>query len=46
MVNKLKKATFAGGCFWCMEPPFANLKGVKEVIAGYAGGEKERIEQT
>ncbi|MEK6860725.1 MAG: peptide-methionine (S)-S-oxide reductase MsrA [Nanoarchaeota archaeon] len=41
MVNKLKKATFAGGCFWCMEPPFANLKGVKEVIAGYAGGEKE-----
>jgi len=41
MVNKLEKATFAGGCFWCMQPPFANLKGVKEVIVGYAGGEKE-----
>ncbi|MDP4094021.1 MAG: peptide-methionine (S)-S-oxide reductase MsrA [Bacillota bacterium] len=31
-------ATFAGGCFWCMVPPFANTKGVKEVTAGYMGG--------
>jgi peptide methionine sulfoxide reductase msrA/msrB len=35
------KATFAGGCFWCMEPPFEKLEGVKEVISGYTGGHKE-----
>jgi len=34
-------ATFAGGCFWCMEPSFENLEGVHEVISGYAGGEEE-----
>jgi methionine-S-sulfoxide reductase len=34
----LEKATFAGGCFWCMEPPYEKLKGVKEVISGYTGG--------
>jgi methionine-S-sulfoxide reductase len=33
-----KKATFAGGCFWCMEPPFAQLKGVISVTSGYIGG--------
>jgi peptide methionine sulfoxide reductase msrA/msrB len=33
-----KKATFAGGCFWCMQPPFQKLKGVVEVLAGYTGG--------
>ena len=37
----LKIATFAGGCFWCMEPPFEKLKGVKEVISGYTGGHKD-----
>ena len=31
-------ATFAGGCFWCMEPPFENLPGVKSVISGFSGG--------
>ena len=31
-------ATFAGGCFWCMEPPFEKLEGVAEVISGYTGG--------
>lgn len=31
-------ATFAGGCFWCMEPPFQRLDGVEDVIAGYTGG--------
>lgn len=31
-------ATFAGGCFWCMEPPFEGKKGVVEVVAGYIGG--------
>lgn len=34
-------ATFAGGCFWCMEPPFENLEGVIDVVAGYTGGELE-----
>ena len=34
----MEKATFAGGCFWCIEETFASLKGVTEVIPGYAGG--------
>jgi peptide methionine sulfoxide reductase msrA/msrB len=38
---KFQKATFAGGCFWCMEPPFEKLEGVVEVISGYTGGHKE-----
>jgi len=38
--SKLEKATFAGGCFWCMEPPFMDLEGVVEVISGYTGGNK------
>jgi len=33
-------ATFAGGCFWCMEQPFEELKGVSSVISGYSGGEE------
>lgn len=33
-----KVATFAGGCFWCMEPPFEKLHGVKKVTSGYTGG--------
>ena len=32
-------ATFGGGCFWCLEPIFEEMIGVKEVIVGYAGGE-------
>ena len=35
------KAIFAGGCFWCMEPPFEKLDGVQTVISGYIGGDKE-----
>jgi methionine-S-sulfoxide reductase len=35
---KLEKATFAGGCFWCMEPPFEKLPGVVSVTSGYTGG--------
>jgi peptide methionine sulfoxide reductase msrA/msrB len=31
-------ATFAGGCFWCIDAPFEKLAGVKDVISGYAGG--------
>jgi peptide-methionine (S)-S-oxide reductase len=35
----LAKATFAGGCFWCMVHPFDELKGVVKVTSGYAGGQ-------
>ena len=33
-----KLATFAGGCFWCMVPPFENLDGVLDIKSGYIGG--------
>lgn len=36
--DKYKVATVAGGCFWCMEPPFERLEGVVEVTSGYSGG--------
>jgi peptide-methionine (S)-S-oxide reductase len=36
----LEKATFAGGCFWCMEPPFDKLAGVVSTTSGYTGGTK------
>jgi peptide methionine sulfoxide reductase msrA/msrB len=39
--EKTESAIFAGGCFWCMEPPYEKLNGVKEVISGYIGGHKE-----
>ncbi len=32
------RATFAGGCFWCMQPPFEGLDGVIATAAGYTGG--------
>ena len=35
------KATFAGGCFWCMEPPYDELEGVIATISGYMGGTKK-----
>jgi peptide-methionine (S)-S-oxide reductase len=35
-------ATFAGGCFWCMEPPFETLPGVVSVTSGYTGGTVDR----
>ena len=38
--NKPTKATFAGGCFWCMEPPFEKLDGVISVTSGYTGGKE------
>jgi peptide-methionine (S)-S-oxide reductase len=34
----LAQATFAGGCFWAQEEAFEQLKGVKQVVSGYAGG--------
>jgi len=38
--EELSTATFAGGCFWCMEPPFDQLAGVIATISGYTGGHK------
>jgi peptide-methionine (S)-S-oxide reductase len=34
-------ATFAGGCFWCMEPPYDRLDGVISTTSGYTGGSKD-----
>ena len=39
--GKFAKATFAGGCFWCMEPPYDKLEGVISTTSGYTGGQKE-----
>ena len=33
------RAIFAGGCFWCMEPPYEKLDGIGPVISGYIGGD-------
>jgi len=41
-MEKLEKAIFAGGCFWCLEPSFETLPGVLEVRPGYVGGNKEK----
>ncbi|MEM7009691.1 MAG: peptide-methionine (S)-S-oxide reductase MsrA [Thermodesulfobacteriota bacterium] len=38
---KYEKATFSGGCFWCMQPPFDSLKGVISTTVGYTGGEEK-----
>jgi peptide methionine sulfoxide reductase msrA/msrB len=37
--SSMAKATFAGGCFWCMEAPYKMLDGVMSVVPGYTGGE-------
>jgi methionine-S-sulfoxide reductase len=39
--NKIKKAVFAGGCFWCMQNPYDELKGVVSTAVGYTGGNKD-----
>lgn len=39
--SSLAQATFAGGCFWCMEKPFDELPGVIDTTSGYAGGTVE-----
>ena len=41
MKKGLAKATFAGGCFWCMEPPYDKLPGVVSTTSGYIGGTKK-----
>lgn len=38
---RYEKATFAGGCFWCMVSPFDELTGIISVVSGYTGGHKE-----
>lgn len=38
--QKLDTATFAGGCFWCVEASFEQIKGVASAVSGYAGGKK------
>jgi len=37
----LEKATFAGGCFWCMVKPFDSYDGIHAVVSGYTGGDLE-----
>jgi peptide-methionine (S)-S-oxide reductase len=39
-VVRMEKATFGGGCFWCVEAVYERLPGVQSVISGYAGGTK------
>jgi len=41
MNANIKKATFAGGCFWCLQPIFDQTKGVLETFVGYTGGHQE-----
>lgn len=40
-MSQFKKATFAGGCFWCMVSPFDEEPGIESVTSGYTGGHKE-----
>ena len=37
--NELTKATFAGGCYWCMVKPFGEMPGIHQVVSGYSGGQ-------
>lgn len=37
-MNNIEKVCLGGGCFWCTEAVFSKIKGVKEVVSGYAGG--------
>ena len=38
MADNIKTATFAGGCFWCMQGEFAGIEGVSKSVSGYTGG--------
>lgn len=37
-MTNYEKATFAGGCFWCMVKPFEEQPGIKQIVSGYMGG--------
>jgi len=39
-MNRQEVATLAGGCFWCLEAVFKEVKGVQRVLSGFTGGEK------
>lgn len=39
--SRFEVATFAGGCFWCMQPPFDYAKGVVSTVVGYTGGKEK-----
>lgn len=42
MIQKENESiVLGGGCFWCLQPLFSDLKGVESVVVGYAGGKKE-----
>ncbi len=41
--ERIEKATFAGGCFWCTEADFEKLPGVTKVVSGYTGGREEKV---
>ena len=41
-----RTAIFAGGCFWCMQEPFDQVKGVTKTVVGYTGGSKEDANYT
>ena len=38
-MNNLQQATFGGGCFWCTEAVFLEVKGIEKVVSGYSGGQ-------
>jgi peptide-methionine (S)-S-oxide reductase len=40
-MSREEVATLAGGCFWCLEAVFKEIKGVQRVLSGYTGGKKE-----
>ena len=39
--GETEKATFAGGCFWCIESPYEGIDGILSVVSGYAGGKEK-----
>ncbi|NCP67310.1 peptide-methionine (S)-S-oxide reductase MsrA [bacterium] len=44
MNNNLEQATLAGGCYWCTEAVFQNLKGVEKVVSGFSGDTQEKAD--